>query len=82
MAFKNWWVQEREVEWSRHSDHPIYGSLDNGQDLDLAIYVKLEQTNNIRNRDLYLKYIGAQNKVKCPYHKFCLITKKIEHQNV
>ena len=71
--YKSWWIHNRQENWAYQSKN---GTLEysEGKEFDVAIYTRCENQNSIENRNLYMKYIGSQNHVKCGYHKFYLIT--------
>ena len=71
--YNQWWIQDTHDKWTYQSDDGIPEDI-NSYELDVAIYIRKEKQNEIENRDLYMKFIGSQNHVKCGCHKYHLIT--------
>ena len=72
-TYNKWWMQNRNKKWSHHTKN---GELQyfNFSQFNVGVYVKIIQQNEYKNRELYMKYFGAQNDVKCGDHKYFLIT--------
>ena len=73
--YQNWWIHELNNLWSYQAGSDQLNLFDYNN-IEIAVYVKLCNSDESLNRDLYMKYIGAQNEAKCKKHKFCLITEK------
>jgi len=73
--YQNWWIHNRNKLWSYQAGNDQLNSFDYNN-IEIAIYVKICNNDQISNRDLYMNYIGAQNEVKCKKHKYCLITER------
>ena len=71
--YSKWWIHNRNDKWSHHTENGNLEYFDCSQ-FNVGVYVKIIQQNEYENRELYMKYIGAQNHIKCGCHKYFLIT--------
>ena len=58
--YSKWWIHNRNDKWSLHTENDDLEYFDRSQ-FNIGVYVKIIPQNEYENRELYMKYIGAQN---------------------